>query len=59
MDPYDDTMFNEGQLRVIATELDELIRDCPGDIAAAAHEIMDLMQFVKSSQHGQMVFSGD
>ncbi|MXG30494.1 hypothetical protein [Streptomyces sp. YIM 132580] len=59
VDPYDDTVFNRSQLRVLIPELRALADDSAAVEAEAVHEILALTVQVERKAHRYLVFNGD
>ncbi|WP_405651391.1 hypothetical protein OG581_12555 [Streptomyces sp. NBC_01386] len=59
VDPYDDTMFNRSQLKVLVPELGVLADGSTADEAEAVHEILALTAQVERKAHRYLVFNGD
>ncbi|WP_030694678.1 hypothetical protein [Streptomyces globisporus] len=59
VDPWDDTVFNRSQLRVLIPELRALANDSAAEEADAVHEILALAAQVECKAHRYLVFSGD
>ncbi|WP_411137999.1 hypothetical protein [Streptomyces sp. C10] len=59
VDPYDDTVFNRLQLRVLIPELRALTDGSAAEEAEAVHEILALTAQVERRAHRYLVFNGD
>ncbi|MDT9681153.1 hypothetical protein RND61_03540 [Streptomyces sp. TRM76323] len=59
VDPYDDTVFNQSQLRVLIPELRALAEGAAAEEAEAVHEILALAAQVDRKAHRYLVFNGD
>ncbi|MFE4455097.1 hypothetical protein [Streptomyces sp. NPDC056796] len=59
VDPYDDTVFNRSQLRILIPELLSLADDSAAEEAEAADEILSLAAQVERKAHRYLVFNGD
>jgi hypothetical protein len=59
IDVYDDTTFNQSQMRLVIPELRGLIERGDQDEADAAREILALTERVERRPHRYLVFSGD
>lgn len=59
VDPWDDTVFNRSQLRVLIPELRVLANGSATEEAEAVHEILALTAQVERKAHRYLVFNGD
>lgn len=59
VDPYDDTVFNQLQVRLISLELKALIPFLTPDEAIAAREVGNLAELVSERPHRYLVINGD
>ncbi|MGA4856055.1 hypothetical protein ACPCAB_05205 [Streptomyces koyangensis] len=59
VDPYDDTVFNRSQLRVLIPELRSLADGSAAEEAEVVHEILALAAQVERKAHRYLVFNGD
>jgi uncharacterized protein (DUF2252 family) len=59
IDAYDDTTFNQSQMRLVIPELRSLIERSDQDEADAAREILALTERVERHPHRYLAFSGD
>jgi hypothetical protein len=59
VDVYDDTTFNQSQMRLVTPELRSLIESGDQGEADAARELLTLTERVECHPHRYLVFSGD
>ncbi|HEX3791684.1 MAG TPA: hypothetical protein VHW44_27735 [Pseudonocardiaceae bacterium] len=59
VDPYDDTVFNRSQMRLVIPELRKLADDSPADEAQAARELIRLASRIEHETHRYLLFNGD
>jgi hypothetical protein len=59
VDPYDDTVFNRSQMRLVVPELHRLTEESSDDEAQAALEIIDLTSRIERKPHLYLLFNGD
>ncbi|QKW04979.1 hypothetical protein HUT18_00015 [Streptomyces sp. NA04227] len=59
VDPYDDTVFNRAQLRILIPELQALAEGAAADEAEAVRQILGLTAQVQRKPHRYLVFNGD
>jgi hypothetical protein len=59
VDPYDDTVFNRSQMRLVVPELHRLAEESSGNEAQAALEIIDLTSRIERKPHLYLLFNGD
>ncbi|MFD8222421.1 hypothetical protein ACFV2U_54600 [Streptomyces sp. NPDC059697] len=59
VDPYDDTVFNRSQLKVLIPELQGLAEVSAAEEAEAAHAILALAAQIERKAHRYLVFNGD
>jgi hypothetical protein len=59
VDPYDDTVFNRPQMRLVVPELHRLAEESSGNEAQAALEIIDLTSRIERKPHLYLLFNGD
>lgn len=59
VDPYDDTVFNRSQMRLVVPELRRIAEEAPDDEAQAAQEIIELTSRIERKPHRYLLFNGD
>jgi hypothetical protein len=59
VDPYDNTVFNRSQMRLVIPELRALIELADRREADAGREILELAQHVERQHHRYLIFNGD
>lgn len=59
VDPYDDTRFNQMQMRIVIPELRRLSEVAPDAAADAARELLSIAELVSAKAHRYLEFIGD
>jgi hypothetical protein len=59
IDPYDDTVFNRSQMRLVVPELRRLAEEAPDGEAQAALDIIGLTSRIDRKPHRYLLFNGD
>lgn len=59
VDPYDDTRFNQMQMRLVIPELNRLAEIAPDTAADAARELLPIAELVSAKAHRYLDFIGD
>jgi len=59
VDPYDDTRFNQMQMRLVIPELLKLTEIAPERAADAARELIPIAELVSAGAHRYLEFIGD
>ncbi len=59
VDPYDDTRFNQMQMRLVIPELRRLAEVAPDAAADAARELLPIAELVSAKAHRYLEFIGD
>lgn len=60
VDRYDDTRFNRMQMKLVCSELHELVsQSSPGGVLDAARELLAMAELVRAKAHRYLIFVGD
>jgi hypothetical protein len=59
VDPYDDTRFNQMQMRLVIPELRRFTEVAPDHAADAARELLPIAELVSAKAHRYLDFIGD